>query len=170
MDEINAGIDNFDAMIAALRRTVAHFTQPGLKLSAHNGDFDTTKKDRSGSKIIPTGISPKIAKTEKFQLQVGMLNILKQMQRVIDFVQILRKFVFNLERKSIPFWRLLQGEKALKFFIEYHKFLSSLKTVLTRDTILTIRLAKPGPQYCISCDSCFHVSSFVLRGKDNLID
>ena len=48
--------------------------------------------------------------------------------------------------------------------------MNTLKTDLTRATDLILRLAKPGLQYVILCDACFHGSGFVLMIEDYLID
>ena len=66
MDDVAAGVNNFDEMIPALRKIFDCLRESGLKLSAHKCEFGTTKIDYSGSTFTPKGISPESAKVEKF--------------------------------------------------------------------------------------------------------
>ena len=96
MDDIAAGVNNFDEMIPALRKIFDCLRESGLKLSAHKCEFGTTKIDYLGSTITPKGISPKRAKIEKFLGQIRMPNTVKQVKRLIGFVQFFRNFIPNL--------------------------------------------------------------------------
>ena len=51
-----------------------------------------------------------------------------------------------------------------------HESFNTLKADLTHATDLTLRLAKPGLQYVILCDACFHGTGFVLMIEDYLND
>ena len=51
-----------------------------------------------------------------------------------------------------------------------HESFNTLKADLTHATDLTLGLAKPGLQYVILCDACFHGTGFVLLIEDYLID
>ena len=96
MDDIAAKVNHFDEMIPALRKIFDCLRQLGLKLSAHKCEFGTTKIDYLGSTITPKGISPESAKIENFLGQIRMPNIVKQVKRLIGFVQFFRKFIPNL--------------------------------------------------------------------------
>ena len=72
MDDIAAGVNNFNGMIPALRKIFDCLRESGLKLSAHKCEFGTTKIDYLGSTITPNGISPESAKIEKFLGQIRM--------------------------------------------------------------------------------------------------
>ena len=66
MDDIAAGVNNFDEMIPALRTFLDCWRESGLKLSAHKCEFGTTKFDYLGSTITPKGISPESAELRIF--------------------------------------------------------------------------------------------------------
>ena len=169
LDDIAAGVNNFDEMIPALNESFDCLRKSGSKLSAHKCEFGTTKIDYSGSTITPKGISPESAKTEKFLGQIRMPNTVKQVKRLIGFVQFFRKFIPYLGQKLLPFYKLLPKENAFTITNDHHESLNNLKAYLTRATDLTLRLAKPGLQYVILCDASFHGTGFVLMIEDYLI-
>ena len=170
MHDIAAGVNNFDEMIPALRKIFDCLRETGLKLSAHKCEFGTTKIDYLGSTITPKGISPESAKIEKFLGQIRMPNTVKQVKRLIGFVQFFRNFIPNLGQKLLPFYKLLRKENVFTITNDHHESLNALKADLTRATDLTLRLAKPGLQYVILCDASFHGTGFVLMIEDYLID
>ena len=170
MDDIAAGVNNFDEMIPALRTIFDCLRESGLKLSTHKCDFGTTKIDYLGSTITPKGISPKSAKSEKFLGKIRMPNTVKQMKRLIGFAEFFGNFIPNLGQKLLPFYKLLRKENVFTITNDHHESLNTLKADLTRATDLTLRLAKPGLQYVILCDASFHGTGFVLMIEDYLID
>ena len=170
MDDIAAGVNNFDEMIPALRKIFDCLRESGLKLSAHKCEFGTTKINYLGGTITPKGISPESAKIEKFLRQIRMPNTVKQVKRLIGFVQFFRNFIPNLGQKLLPFYKLLRKENVFTITNDHHESLNTLKADLTRATDLTLRLAKPGLQFVILCDASFHGTGFVLMIEDYLID
>ena len=123
-----------------------------------------------GGVITPKGISHKSAKIEKFLGQIRMPNTVKQVKRLIGFVQFFRNFIPNLGQKLLPFYKLLCKENASTIKNDHHESLNILKADLTRATDLTLRLAKPGLQYVILCDAIFHDTGFVLMIEVYFID
>ena len=81
MDDIAAGVNNFDEMIPAQIEIFDCLRESGLKLSAHKCEFGTTKIDYIGSTITPKRVSPESAKIEKFLGQIRMPNTVKQKKR-----------------------------------------------------------------------------------------
>ena len=122
------------------------------------------------STITPKGFSPESAKIEKILGQIRMPNTVKQVKRLIGFVQVFRIFIPNLGQKLLPFSKLLRKENVFTITIDHHESLTFLKADLTRVTDLTLRLAKPRLQYVILCDVSFHGTGFVLMIEDYLID
>ena len=169
MDDIAAGVNNFDEMIPALRKSFDCLRESGLKLSVHKCEFGTTKIDYLGSTITPKGISPESAKMLKFLGQNRMPNTVKQVKRSIGFAQFFRIFNPNLGQKLLPFYKLLRKENVFTITNDHHESLNTLKADLTRATDLTLRLAKPGLQYVILYDASFHGTGFVLMIEDYLI-
>ena len=170
MEDIAAGVDEFDELIPVLRKIFDCLRASGLKLSAHKCEFGTAKIDYLGSTITPKGISPESAKFTKFLEQIRMPNTVKQVKRVIGFVQFFRNFMPNLGDKLFPFYRFLQKDNAFAITNDHHESLETLKSDLTRATNLTLRLAKPGLQYFFLCDASYHGTGFVLMIEDCLQD
>ena len=98
-----------------------------------------------------------------------MPNTVKQVNRLIGFVQFFSEFFPNLGQKLLPFYKLLRKENAFTITNDHHESLNTLKADLTRATDLTLRLAKPGLQYVILCDASFHGTGIVLMSEDYLI-
>ena len=161
MDDIAAGVNNFDEVIPALRKIFDCLRESSLKLSVHKCEFGTTKIDYLGSTINLKGISPESAKIEKFLGQTRMPNTVKQVKCLIGFVQFFRKFIPNLGQKLLPIYKILRKGNVFTITNDHHESLNTSKADLTRATDLTLRLAKPGLQYVILCDASFHGIGFV---------
>ena len=170
MDDIAAGVIEFDELIPVLRKTFDCLIASGLKLSAHKCEFGTAKIDYLGSTITPEGVSPESAKATKFLEQIRMPNTVKQVKRLNGFVQFFRSFMPNLGDKLLPFHRLLRKDDAFAITNDHHESLETLKSDLTRATNLTLRLAEPGLQYVIPCDASYHGTDFALMIEDYLQD
>ena len=170
MDDIAAGMNNFDEMIPALRKIFDSLRESGLKLSAHKCEFGTTKIVYLFSTITPKGISPESAKIEKFLGQIRMPTTVKQVKRLIGFVHFFRNFIPNPGQKLLPCYKLLRKENIFTITNDHLESFNTLKADLTRATDLTLRLAKPGLQYVILCDASFHGTGFVLMIEDYPID
>ena len=141
-----------------------------FKLSAQKCEFGTTKTDYLGSTTTPKGISPESPKIEKVLGQIKMPDTVKQVNRLVGFVQFFRIFTPNLGQKLLPFYKLLRQENVFTNTNDHHESFNILKADLTRVTDLTLRLSKPGLQYVILCDASFHGTGFVLRLEDYLVD
>ena len=170
MDDIAAGVNEFDELIPVLRKIFDCLRTSGLKLSAHKCEFGTTKINYLGSTITPKGISPESEKIRKFLDQIRMPTTVKQVKRLIGFVQFFRNFMPNLGDKLLPFYRLLRKDTTFTITNDHHESLETLKSDLSRATNLTLRLAKPGLQYVILCDASYHGTGFVLMIEDYLQD
>ena len=170
MHDIAAGMNSFDEMFPALRKTFDYFRELGLKLAAHRCEFGTTKIDYLGSTITPKGISPESAKIVKLLGPIRMPNTSKQVKRLIGFVHFFRNFILNLGQKLLPFYKLLRKEKVLTITNNHHESFNTLKSDLARATDLTLRLAKLGLRNVILCDASLHGTGFVLMIENYLID
>ena len=108
-----------------------------------------------GNTITPKGISHESAKIENFLGQIRMPNTVKQVKHLIGCVQFFRKFFPHLGQKLLPFYKLLGIENVFTATNDHHEHFNTLKADLTRATVLTLPLAKPGLQYVILCDASF---------------
>ena len=95
---------------------------------------------------------------------------MKQVKRLIGFVQLFRNFIPNLGDKLLPFYHLLRKDKIFTITDDHYKDLKLLKADLNLATNLTLRLPKHGLQHVIHCDASFHGTGFVLMIEDYLID
>ena len=99
-----------------------------------------------------------------------MPETVKQVKRLIGFVQFFRSFMPNLGQKLLPFYKLLRKDVEFKTTKEHSEALDVLKTDLRNATNSTLRLAKPGLQYVLLCDASYHGTGFVLMIEDYLLD
>ena len=58
MDDVAAGVSNFEEMIPAFRKIIDCLRELGLKFSGHKFEFGTTKIDYLGSTVTPKKMSP----------------------------------------------------------------------------------------------------------------
>ena len=133
-------------------------------------NLERQKIDSLGSTSTPKGISPKSTKFEKFLVQLRMPNTVKQVKRLIGFVQFFQNFIPNLGQKLLPFYELLRKKNVFTITKDHHESFNTLKADLKRGLDLTLRLAKPGLQYVILCDASFLGTGFVSMIEDYLND
>ena len=82
MDDIAAGVNEFDELIPVLRKFFDCLRTSGLKLSAHKCEFGTTKINYLGSTITPKGISPESEKIQNILDQIRTANLI---QNILNF-------------------------------------------------------------------------------------
>ena len=76
-----------------------------------------------------------------------MPQTVKQVKRLVGFLQFWRDFIPNLAQKLMPFYELLRKDQQQMITERHEKNLEILKIGLVKATSLTLRLAKPGLQY-----------------------
>ena len=99
-----------------------------------------------------------------------MPQTVKQVKRLIGFLQFFRTFIPALNEKLLPFYKLLRKSIPFEIAEEHQEALKTLKNDLLTATQTTLRLAKPGKQFVILCDSSYHGSGFVLMIEDYLAE
>ena len=171
MDDIAAGVTCFDELIPTLTKNFHCLRASGLKLSAHKGEFGTTTFDYLPSNTItPAGITPESDKIKNFLDKIRMPDNIRQVKRLIGFVQFSRNFIPDLNQKLLPFYKLLRKDTEFLINNAHTEALEALKMDLINATYLTLRLPKPSLQYVLLCDAIYHGTGFVLRIEDFLID
>ena len=170
MDDIAAGVTCFDELIPTLTKIFDCLRASGLKLSAHECEFGTTKIDFLGNTITPAGITPESDKIKKFLDKIRMPDTVRQVKRLIGFVQVFRNFIPDLNQKLLPFNKLLRKDTEFIISHAHTEALEALKMDLINATNLTLRLPKPGLQYVSLCDASYHGTGFVLMIEDYLVD
>ena len=95
---------------------------------------------------------------------------MKQVKRLIGFLQFFRSFIPNLNEHLIPFYKHLRKNVSFEITDEIENAFKVLREKLQTTTTQTLRLAKPGMQYAILCDASYHFSGFVLMIEDYVKD
>ena len=166
MDDIGSAVYNFDEMIPTLSKIFECVRKSGLKLSPNKCEIGTQRLKFLGNIITPAGVSPEQEKISTLLKKIKMPQTVKQVKRLIGFVQFFRNYMPSLGEKLIPFYRLLRKDVAFQTDEEHHKSLEVLKHDLIQATDITLRLPKPGLQYVILCDASYHGTGFVLMVED----
>ena len=166
MDDIGSAVNNFDELIPTLSKIFECVRKSGLKLSPNKCEIGTQRMKFLGNIITPAGISPEQEKISTFLKKIKMPQTVKQVKRLIGFVQFFRNYMPSLGEKLIPFYRLLRKDIAFQTNEEHQKSLEVLKHDLIQATDITLRLPKPGLQYVILCDASYHGTGFVLMVED----
>ena len=158
-------MNNFDQLIPTLSKIFECLRKSGLKISPNKCEIGTQRMNFLGNIITPAGKSPEQEKILTFLKKFKMPQTVKQVKRLIGFVQFFRNYMPSLGEKLIPFYRL---EKIGNFKTneEHQKRLEGLKHDLIQATDITLRLPKPGLQYVILCDASYHGTGFVLMSED----
>ena len=166
MDDIGSAVNNFDQLIPTLSKIFECVMKSGLKLSPNKCEIGTQRMKFNGNIIKPAGISPEQEKISTFLNKMKMPQTVKEVKRLIEFVQFFRNYMPNPGEKRIPFFRLLRKDIAFQTNEEHQKSLEVLKHDLIQATEITLRLPKPGLQYVILCDASYHGTGFVLMVED----
>ena len=91
---------------------------------------------------------------------------MKQVKRLIGFLQIFCSFIPNLSEHLILFYKLLRENVSFGITDEIKVAFEKLRDKLETSTTQTHRLAKPGLEYAILCDASYHSSGFVIFIED----
>ena len=166
MDDIGSAVHTFDELIPTLSKIFDCIQKSGLKLSPSKCEIGTEKMKFLGNIVTPAGVSPEEVKIQKFLRNIRMPQTVKQVKRLIGFVQFFRNYMPSLGEKLLPFYRLLKKDADFRILPEHHKGLEVLKHDLLQATTITLRLPKPDLQYVILCDASYHGTGFVLMVED----
>ena len=165
MEDIGCGVHSPEQLLASLRQIFQCLRRSGLKLSPENCVFGSEQVSFFGNVITKEGLKPGKEKIEKFLRTLEVPESVKQVKRLIGFLQYFRIFIPNLNKGLIPYYNL---RKNISFELteEKLKAFDTLKDKLQTTATQTLRLAKPGLQYAILCDASYHSSGFVLLIED----
>ena len=103
-------------------------------------------------------IAPNKEKIEQFLKTIRMPKTLKQVRRLIGFMQYFAKFIPNLSVKLQPFFQLLRKETDLITTQEHQNSLDILKNSLKEACNLSLKMAKPGCQFIIVSDASYYAA------------
>ena len=108
MDDIGSAVKNFDELIPNLRKIFECIRKSGLKLSPNKCEIGTQKIKFLGKYITPAGVSTENSKIEKFLKNFKMPQTVKQVKRLVGFLQFWRDFIPKVAQKLMPFYELLK--------------------------------------------------------------
>ena len=153
MDDIGSGAENFEEMKENVTKIFASIRSSGLKLSPEKCQFGMSQISFLGNTITSEGITPETKKVEKFLDKVKIPQTVKQVKRLIGFTQFFRNFIPKLNKKLLPFYKLLRKDVDFKVQDDHIDNFKQIKTDLLKATTTTLRVAKPNQQYVILCDA-----------------
>ena len=139
MDYIGSGVETFEELIPNLRQIFECVRKSGLKLSPGKCEFGVQKITFLGKVITPAGIQPERERIKKFMNKLTMPRTVKQVKRLVGFLQFWRDFIPNLSEKLLPFYKLLRKNVEHYITEEQEEALEFLKEALQKAIELTLR-------------------------------
>ena len=97
-----------------------------------------------------------------------MPQTVKQVKRLIGFVQFFRNHIPKLNEILIPFYKLLQKSAIFSTSDRHQQALEQIRNALRKATTVVLRFPKPGLQYVILYDASYHRGGYVLLVEDYL--
>ena len=119
-----------------------------------------------GNVITKESLRPEKDKIENFLRNLEIPKSVKEVKRLVGFLQFFRSFIPKLNEHLIPFYKRLRKNISFKITDEFEIAFKVLREKLQTITTQTPRLAKPELQYAILCDASYHSSGFVLMIED----
>ena len=168
MDDIGSAVNNYQELIPTLKKIFDCIRKSGLKLSPKKCEIGTQRLKFLGNVVTPQGVTPEEAKISTFLSKIKMPRTIKQVKRLIGFVQFFRNYMPSLGEILLPFYKLLKKQIDFEITEDHYKNLETLKKDLIQAITLTLRLPKPGLQYVILCDASYDGTGFVLMVEDNV--
>ena len=120
-----------------------------------------TSNNFLGNTKTPQGLKPETDKIEKILKTMKLPATVRQVKRLVGFVLFFCKFSPNLAQNLMPWYNLLRKDVDMELQDDHLKNFETIKKDLLHATKTTLRLAKPGQQYVILCDSSYYSSGFV---------
>ena len=165
MDDIGTSAKDFPEMLRNLRENFKSLRRSGLRLAPSKCDFGAKSISFLGNVINEEGLKPEKHKIEEFLSKVRLPTTVKQVKRLIGFLQFFKAYLPNLGKKLIPFYKLLRKDIPFEVLDEHRQAFETICEDLQRATELTLRLAKADAQFVLLCDASYHGAGFVRHAK-----
>ena len=166
VDDIGTAAHTEDELVENLEEIFKCIAKAGLRLSIKKCKFGLPKIKFLGNTITSQGISPNKEKVATFLETMKMPRNVRQVKRLIGFLQFFRNFLPSLSIKLIPFYKLLKNNTEFKIEEEHKKSFEILKRDLEKSTDTYLRFPKANLQYVIIADASFYGAGFVLMVED----
>ena len=115
-----------------------------------------------GHTINQQGSTPNKEKVNNFLKKLKMPKTLKQIRRLIGFVQFFKSYIPNLTNQLRPFYPLLQNDNAIIITHEHEKALEEITFSLKKSCARILGIAQKNLQYIILADASRYAARYVL--------
>ena len=166
VDDVGSAAETPEELVDNLREVFKCIDKSGLRLTIKKCEFGLEKISFLGNSITSQGITPNAIKVEKFLETLKMPRNVKQVKRLIGFLQFFRLFLPNLSVKLCEFYKLLRNDVPFIINEEHKKNFNILKSDLKKATKTYLRLPKPDLQYVIVADASYYGAGYVLMIED----
>ena len=162
MDDVCTATKTFFQHVEALDHVFASLKRSGLRLTVKKCEFGVPEIKYLGWTISKAGQGVQKDKIEKQLAHMRMPRSLRQIQKLIGFMNYFKNYIPRLAEKLLPFYRLLQKGERIHTTDEHRKMLNILKDDLRMTMERTMRLPLANKQYVIMSDACDFAAGFVL--------
>ena len=166
MNYNGCGVESVEQLIPFLRLIFNCLRKSRLKVSLEKCVFGSEKVSFLGIVITIEGLQPEKEKIQKFLKTLEIQKSVKQVKRLIGFLQFINSFIPNLNELLIPFYEPQRKIVLFEITDQIKNAFQRFRNKLEITTTQTLTLAKPGLQYAILCNASYHSSGFVLMIED----
>ena len=156
-------LDNLTAIFESKENT-------GLQISPSKCELGLIESTFLGNTISSEGMSAIKTKDSEFLSTLKTPKTVKQIRRLIGFLQFFTSFVPNLGKKLPAFYCLLRSENKLKLTEEHFQSTNQLRKDFQQACIMSLRLPKANAKYVILTDASFNAAGYVLMIENYLTD
>ena len=96
-------MNTYQELIPTLKKIFECIRKSGLKLSPKKCEIGTQRMKLLGNVVTPQGVTPEESKIPTFLCKIKMPRTVKQVKRLIGFVQYFSNYMPSLGEKLIPF-------------------------------------------------------------------
>ena len=166
VDDVGSAAHTAEEMISNVEAIFQCIDKSGLRLTIKKCEFGLAKISFLGNTITSQGISPNEVKVKKFLETMKMPKNVKQVKRLIGFLQFFRLFIPSLSVKLVDFYKLLRNDVPFVINEKHEENFQTLKEDLQKATSTYLRLPKPDLQYVIITDASYYGAGYVLMIED----
>ena len=166
MDDVCTATKTFEQHVDALDHVFDSLKKSGLRLTVKKCEFGVPKIDYLGWTISKAGQGVQKEKITKQLAAMKMPRSVKQVQKMIGFMNYFKNYIPRLAEKLLPFYRMLQKGAKMDVTDEHRKMFKILKQDLKMTMERTMRLPLANKQYVIMSDASDFAAGFVLLIED----
>jgi hypothetical protein len=136
VDDIVVKTRKVDDLVNNMRVACDCLRANGVKLNPEKCVFGVPRGMLLGYIVSQRGIEPNPEKVTALE-RIGQIRDLKGVQKVLECLAALSRFISRLGEKGLPLYRLLKKHERFSWTVEAQEALDKLKTTLSRVQILT---------------------------------